>query len=179
MTVQKAQRKLKLYEALELRSEYDARMKTLKDCLPESRENRGWLRSVRDDEHRRPSPEFDLEKARENLKRLELKRRKLNEAIQQENFRHRVEHGGDSITLSEALEARKALNGEIGELHSQVVASAWERVIYKEGRDIVEENELSYGDSVQRLDQARLAFRALNRKLRAASFEVTVDFRDE
>jgi len=31
---------LYLYEALELRSEYDARIKTLKDCLPESKQNR-------------------------------------------------------------------------------------------------------------------------------------------
>ena len=33
-------RPLYLYEALELRSEYDARIKTLKDCLPESKQNR-------------------------------------------------------------------------------------------------------------------------------------------
>lgn len=172
-------RTLKLYEALELRAEYDARIKTLKDCLPESRENRGWLRSVRDDKHRRPSPDYDPAQARDDLKRLELKRRKLNTAIQQTNFRHEFDHGGDSITLSEALEARKALNEQIGELHSQVVTSAWQRVIYKEDRDIVEENEISYSDSVERLDRARLAFRDLNRKLRAASFEVTVDFHDE
>lgn len=81
--------------------------------------------------------------------------------------------------VSEALEARKALNDSIGELHSQVVAAAWQRVIYKEDRDIVEENEVSYGEGVERLEQARLAFRDLNRKLRAASFEATVDFRDE
>jgi len=31
---------LYLYEALELRSEYDARIKTLKDCLPESKQNK-------------------------------------------------------------------------------------------------------------------------------------------
>jgi hypothetical protein len=32
--------KLFLYEALELRAELDARIKTLKDCLPETRRNR-------------------------------------------------------------------------------------------------------------------------------------------
>lgn len=174
----RTERELKLYEALELRAEYDARIRTLKDCLPETRENRGWLRSMRDDGHRRPSAEFDLGEARQEVKRLELVRRKLNMAIQQANFRHQVEHGGDSITLSEALEARKALNEEIGELHDQVVKSAWQRVIYKEDRDIVEEPEMPYGESVERLDQARLAFRDLNRKLRAASFESTVDFHD-
>ena len=29
-------RNLQMYEALELRAEYDARIKTLKDCLPEA-----------------------------------------------------------------------------------------------------------------------------------------------
>jgi len=82
----------------------------------------------------RPSPDFDVGAAREELKRLELRRRKLNAAIQQANFQHRVEHAGDSLTLSEALDVRKGLNEAIGELHSQLVGSAWQRVIYKEDR---------------------------------------------
>jgi hypothetical protein len=179
MVASKGGRKLKLYEALELRAEFDARIKTLKDCLPEAKENRGWLRTMRDAEQRRPSPDFDLDTAREAVRRLELKRRKLNGAIQQANFHHQIDHGGETITLSEALETRKSLNEAIGELHSLVVEAAWQRVIYKEDRDIVEENEASYTDSVERLDQARLDFRELNRKLRAATFEVIVDFRDE
>ncbi len=52
-------------------------------------------------------------------------------------------------------------------------------MIYKEGRDIVEENEISYTDAVKNLDQGRLAFRELNRKLRLASFETLADFQDE
>jgi len=47
---------------------------------------------------------------------------------------------------------------------------------HKEGRDIVEENEISYLDAVKNLEQARLAFRELNRKLRLASFETSADF---
>ena len=42
--------KLYLYEALELRGEYDARIKTLKDCLPETRRNRGGFSFSREDE---------------------------------------------------------------------------------------------------------------------------------
>jgi hypothetical protein len=171
---------LKLFEALELRSEYDARLKTLKDCLPEAKRNRDWgLRSLRDDENRRPSPELDVAATRAEVRRLEVKRRKINTAIQQANFGHRVTVDGDSISLSEALEARKAINERIGELHAQVVSAAWQRVIYKEDRDIIEESELSYEECTRQLDDARLAFRELNRKLRTATFEVTVDFRDE
>jgi hypothetical protein len=68
---------------------------------------------------------------------------------------------------------------QIGELHTQVVKSAYERVIYKEGRDIVEENELSYSECMGNLEEARLAFRELNRKLRKASFETQIEFDDE
>ena len=82
-------------------------------------------------------------------------------------------------SANEALEARKAANDRIGELHTQVAGSAYQRVIYKEGRDIVEESEIPYGESVGNLEEARLAFRELNRKLRRASFEAVVDYQDE
>jgi len=173
-------RTLHLYEALELRAEYDARIKTLKDCLPETKQNRDRFSFGRDDEGiRRPSPDFDVASARKELRKLELKRRKLNSSIQQANFNHFIDIKGDSINLNEALETRKALNEQIGEFHNQVVTSSYQRVIYKEGRDIVEENEISYTDSVRDLEKARLAFRDLNRKLRLASFETLVDFQDE
>ncbi len=173
-------RRLFLYEALELRAEYDARIKTIKNCLPETRQNRDkYFLSREDDGRRRPSLEFDLEEARKQLRKLEVKRRKLNSAIQEANFKHRIDIAGDAINLNEALETRKGLNEQIGELHAQVVSSAYQRVIYKEGRDIVEENEMSYTESVKNLEEARLTFRKLNRRLRKASFETSVEFEDE
>ena len=173
-------RKLYLYEALELRAEYDTRIKTLKDCLPETRQNRDRFSFSReDDSRRRPGPDFDVADVRRELRKLEVKRRKLNSAIQQANFNSRIEFGAESINLNEALETRKGLNEQIGELHTQVVKSAYERIIYKEGRDIVEENELSYSECMSNLEEARLAFRKLNRILRKASFETQVEFDDE
>ena len=71
------------------------------------------------------------------------------------------------------------MNEQIGELHTQVVYSAYENVIYKDGRDIIEASEFSYTSSVDNLDRARLAFRELNRKLRKASFNTPVEFEDE
>jgi hypothetical protein len=173
-------RKLQLYEALELRGEYDARIKTLKDCLPETRQNRGRVLFSRDDEvMRRPSSDFDVSEARRKLRKLETKRRKLNSAIQETNFNYKIDFSAESINLSEALETRKELNERIGELHNQVVNSAYLKVIYKEGRDIVEESEIPYTECVDNLEEARLAFRELNRKLRLSSFKATVDFEDE
>jgi hypothetical protein len=172
--------KLLLFEALELRAEYDARIKTLKACLPESRSSRDRLSFGRSEEVRyRPSPDFDLIAVRDQLKKLEFKRRKLNSAIQEANFQHQITFDGEVLNLNEGLEIRKGLNEQLGELHAQVVESAYQRVIYKEDRDIVEENDLSYAESAVDLDGARRAFRALNRQLRATSFEVEVNFRDE
>jgi hypothetical protein len=172
--------KLFLFEALELRAEFDARLKTLKDCLPESKQSRSRLSfGVNEEGVRRPSPDFDIALARQSLRKMEFKRRKLNSAIQQANFNHFIEFEGDSINLNEALEVRKALNEQIGELHQQAVSSAYQRVIYKEGRDIVEENEVSYRECSEKLEQARVSFRNLNRLLRRSSFETTVDFQDE
>ncbi|MFO7461906.1 MAG: hypothetical protein R6X07_14915, partial [Desulfatiglandales bacterium] len=105
--------------------------------------------------------------------------RKLNAAIQETNYKQRVDLSGESMNLNEALEMRKGLNQKIGELHTQVVKSAYQTVIYKEGRDIVEENEVTYTDSVKNLEDARVAFRELNRQLRRASFEAVADFQDE
>jgi len=172
--------KLYLYEAIELRAEYDARIKTIKDCLPETRRSRSRLSFGRDDDsHLRPRADFDVAKARESLRTIEFKRRKLNSAIQKANFGHSMAFEGDSVNLNEALELRKALNERIGELHTQVTSAAYERVIYKEGRDIVQENEVSYADSVAQLEAARISFRTLNREIRKAAYAVVVDFNEE
>ena len=85
---------IRLYEALELRGEYDARIKTLRDCLPEARQNRDLFSRRDNDSSRRPAPGFNVSEARNQLRSLEFKRRKLNAAIQRANFEHRVEHGG-------------------------------------------------------------------------------------
>ena len=57
--------------------------------------------------------------------------------------------------------------------------AAYQRVIYKEDRDIVEDNERSYTECGTALEEARLSFRALNRAIRAAAFVVEVNFEDE
>ena len=71
------------------------------------------------------------------------------------------------------------MNERLGELHAQVVSSAYQKIIYKEGRDIVEQNDLPYNQSIKALEEVRLAFRDINRKLRSASFTKIVDFEDE
>ena len=59
-----------------------------------------------------------MAEVRRQLRKLEVKRRKLNSATQQANFNSRVDYRGESINLNEALEIRKSLNEQIGELHT-------------------------------------------------------------
>ena len=171
---------LYLYEALELRGEYDARIDTIKSCLKGSATGRrGSLWGGDDHAKRRPSPDFSVSDEHAALRTLEFKRRKLNSAIQKANFETAIVFDGQAINLLEALDVRKALNSQLAELRTQVVAAAYQTVIYKEDRDIVEESEVSYAESRDALDACRLAFRELNRKLRLASFETSVAFQDE
>lgn len=168
-----------LFEAIELRAEYDARIKTLKSLLPETRENRGRL-TFRDDEvRRRPVQSFDPSRAREELSALLARKRKLNEEIQRSNFDNRVSVRGEEMSLSQALEFRKSVNEEIGELTAAVSEAAYERIIHKEERDIVEVPERDYAGVRRALEEKRLLFRELNRKLRSAAYEITVRFKDE
>ena len=60
-----ARKTIRLYEALELRGEYDARIKTLRDCLTETRQNRDLFSHRDNDFSRRPAPEFSVSQARD------------------------------------------------------------------------------------------------------------------
>ena len=175
-----SQNNLYLYEALELRAEYDARAKTLKSMLPEAKENRDRFSFHRDDEVKyRPVAAFNVDAVRDELNALSIKSRKLNNAIQRANFDGRLTVGGEEQTLSEALEFRKSVNEKIGELSTQLANAAYERVVYKEERDIVEPPEVSYEQARRQLEEQRLLFRALNRALRVAAHVIVIEFKDE
>jgi hypothetical protein len=171
---------LHLYEALELRAEYNARLMTIKDCISGGETRHGRVALWRDDKNKsRPSPDFDAIREREALRGLEFKQRKLNSAIQKANYETQIEFDGQKINLLEALELRKGMKAQTDELKTQAVDAAYQTVIYKEGRDIVEASPISYSDARRQLDSARAAFRELCRKLRRASFETVVAFQDE
>ena len=173
-------KKLLIYEALELRSEYDAQIETLRKCLPESRNSsRASFLERGDGGTYRPADGVDPSELRREIRALEHKRHKLNAAIQAANFTNTVHLGGEEVTLAEALELRKAANTRVGELSSQLVRSAAVRIVHKEDRDIEEAPDVTFGDARRQLQEAREEFRRLNRALREASYRVAVDFTDE
>jgi hypothetical protein len=178
--VAKSDKRLLICDALELRSEYDARIETLRKCLPESRSSsRASFLERGDTGTYRPAPGVDPAELRREIRTLEHKRHKLNAAIQAANFTNTVAVGAEDVTLAEALELRKAANTRIGELGSQLVRSAAVRILHKEDRDIEEEPDVSFVDARRELQAAREEFRGLNRALLEASYRVSVDFADE
>ena len=169
-----------LYEALELRGEYQARIASLKALLPERRQGgRGGFLRLENNERREPADGFNSGEVRERLRMLEYKSRKLNTAIQQVNFSQQIEVAGETMSIAEALELRKSLNQELADLQKMLEQSAYRTVIYKEERNITEEPEENFTEVDRRLDERRGTFRQLNRALRRASFTVTVSYRDE
>lgn len=173
-------KELLLYEALELRSEYDAVVETLRKCLPESRAtSRQSYFDRADATAHRPADDADPRSLREEIRSLEHKRHRLNAAIQAANFTNTVSLDGEDVTLMEALELRKRANERVGEAGNQLVRSSYVRVTHKEDRDIEEAPEISFAEARRELNEARARFRRLNRALRDASFRVKVDFADE
>ena len=171
---------LYLFEAVELRSEYDARIKTLSYLLPENREREGFF-SRKNSEYdvEKPVQGFNIEEIRSEIKTLRVKRRKLNNEIQKTNFNYTIKVGEDTLTLAEALELRKQTNEDIKELANQLKEGAYVKVIYKEERDIVKKPKRNFTEVEKELEEKRILFRNINRALHRANHGCAVNFKDE
>lgn len=164
---------LPLYEAVELRSEMEARIKTMESLRPEQ-ESRGFFRE-RETEIQ-PAPGFDLAKIEAEIERLKAQRRRLNAAIQEANHRTTVKVDDRTLTLAEALELRKETNADIGRLASELRDAAWLRVIHKEERDVVRNSPRSFDFISQTLEERRLLFRRLITSIHDANHQTVVNF---
>src|SRR3990167_71993 len=130
-------RNLYLYEAIELRNEYDRHISMLHGLLGEPSGRRGLFND--DNEDREPATDFDLKDTEEMLKKLQTKRVKLNQEIQESNFGVKIDCEGENISIAEALVLRKNLIADLNAISARVGKSSYRRVIYKEGRDIYQE----------------------------------------
>lgn len=168
-----ARKKLMLYEALELRDEYTYRAKVLRSLMPENANsfNYGTTIEVIDG--------FDVKLCRETISNLEVKKRKLNNAIQNANFTAKVTIGGEEMSLYEALNDRKATIVKTQELEQLLPMSNYCVIEHKEDRDIKQRPKQDYKWCRDTMENRILHLRALNRAIRKASHEVEVDFFDE
>ena len=171
--------KLYLYEALELRSEYKSRIETLKQFLPENNLYNKNVYSRDDSNNKEPVDTLDIEDIEKSIDSFQKKRRKLNNAIQACNFNNEIKINNEKMSIAEALELRKSVNKKIGELSDKLKKSAYKKVIYKEDRNIEKKPNNDFHEVYKELEDNRLLFRELNRKIRKAGYKLKVDFEDE
>jgi hypothetical protein len=168
---------LYLYEAIELRNEYDRHVELLEGLLGESSKKRGLFND--DNEDKDPADDFDQKEIEDRLKKLQTKRVKLNQEIQKTNFEDQIEYEGKKISIAEALEVRKNLLGDIKALAARVEKSSYRRVIHKEGRDIVQEPRHRFSETYREYQDSLRRLRSLVSQVHAANHSETVNYKDE
>ena len=168
---------LYLYEAIELRNEYDRHVELLQDLLGESAKKRGIFSDYNDEKE--ASADFNQKEIEKRLKTLQTKRVKINQEIQKANFDTEVEFGGKKIRISEALEIRKNLLEDIKTAALRVEKSSYRRVIHKEGRDIVQEPRHKFTETYREYQDNLLQLRRLVDQIHAANHMAAVSFKDE
>ena len=168
---------LHLYEAIELRNEYDRHISLLQSLLGEYSRKRGLFKD--DDEDKEPTTDFDLKETEEKLKKLQTKRVKLNQEIQESNFGVKIDCEGENISIAEALVLRKNLIADLNAISARVGKSSYRRVIYKEGRDIYQEPRHKFDETYKEYKKCLHQLRRLVNQIHAVNHTATVKFKDE
>src|SRR3990172_6814882 len=166
---------LHLYEAIELRNEYDRHISLLQSLLGEYSRKRGLFKD--DDEE--PTTDFDLKETEEKLKKLQTKRVKLNQKIQETNYEIKIDCEGESISIAEALVLRKNLLSDINGISARVEKSSYRRVIHKEERDIYQEPRHKFDDTYKEYRKYLKQLRRLVNQVHAVNHTAIVKFKDE
>lgn len=166
-----------IYEAIELREEFDKHTKILESLIGEKSRKREFL--SREEDELQPTKDFDIKSIQEKLQKLQTKRVKLNQEIQLVNLNTKLNYEGGEITLSEALEIRKNLIKDIDVLSDKLNESAYVRIIHKEGRDIIKEPKQKFSDIYQIFEDLLKKLRKLNQEIHRKNHTETVNFKDE
>ncbi len=171
---------LYLFEAIELRSEYDHHVELLEGLLGESAKKRGrGMFNDDEDEDKEAAAGFNHNEIEKKLKKLQTKRIKLNQAIQRTNFNTEIDYEGKKIGLSEALELRKNLLEDIKAVALRVERSSFRRVIHKEGRDIIQEPRHKFAETYEEYQEELRQLRHLVTQIHATNHAIIVNFKDE
>jgi hypothetical protein len=170
---------LYLFEAIELRNEYDRHIKLLEELAESETSKRDRLFREDREEKKEPVAEFDVKALAEKLKKIQTKRVKLNQTIQVANFECQIEFSGEKISLAEALEVRKNLLSDLEAMRKRVYNSAFKTIIHKEERDIVHEPKQSFKKSYDEFQSSLTRLRQLINQIHVANHENVVKFKDE
>ena len=170
---------LYVFEAVELRNEYDRHIKLLEKVLEGEESQRERMFGRAEHEEKTPVAGFDPHEIEARLKKLQTKRVKLNQAIQISNFESQIEYQGEQVSLAEALELRKNLLADLTALNQRVQDSAYKRVIHKEERDIEHEPRHGFAQSYEEYLTKLRTLRLLITRIHRANHTNTVKFKDE
>lgn len=177
--MEKLKNDLYLFEALELRTAYDRKIVLLKSILGSSDGGRDIF-SIRSEADKKEfDDDFDLKKSEAELKGLETRRVKLNQAIQATNFTATLSFKDSTIPLAEALEVRKGLLNDIEALASKVKKSVFKEIVHKEERDIVHRPRYRFAETYREYGEKLEDLRTLNSTIHRLNHSVTVSFKDE
>lgn len=168
-----------LFEALELRAQYDRKITLLKSVLGSSESSRDIFSVRSEHDNKEFDDDFDLKKTEEELKSLETRRVKLNQAIQAVNFTETLLFKDSSIPLAEALEVRKGLLNDIEALTARVKKSVYKEIVHKEERDIVHRPRFRFSDTYREYGEKLEDLRTLSGSIHRLNHTVTVAFKDE
>ena len=169
---------LYLFEAIELRNEYDRHIKLLENLLEADDSKRDRFLSDKEEE-KEPVEEFNYQEIEQVLKNLQTKRVKLNQAVQVANFNHHVQFDGEKISIAEALEIRKSILSDLSAESKRVVNSAYKRIIHKEERDIIHEPKQMFKESYDQYIKSLQKLRNLIIQIHTINHEGIVSFKEE
>lgn len=173
---------LYLFEAVELRNEYDRHIKLIENLLGLEESQSKEMRFYRDTtgvEEKEPAAGFNPKELEEKLKKLQTKRIKLNQAIQMANFETEIDYNGEKISIAEALEIRKNLLADIKAIAQRITDSAYKRIIHKEERDIVHEPKHSFPKTYEDFQNNLTKLRQIINQTHMVNHQSTVNFKDE
>jgi hypothetical protein len=170
---------LYLFEAILLRNEYDRHIKLLEELLEDNKKIGDKFFSSRDEDEREPALDFNHKELNEELKKLKVKRVKLNQAIQAANFKFQIIYEGEKISIAEALEIRKNLLADIEAISQRVINSAYKRVIHKEERDIIHEPKHSFKQVYDSFQNSLKKIRNIVTQIHIVNFKSIVNFKEE
>lgn len=170
---------LYLFEAIELRNEYDRHIKLLEKLVEGEDSKSERLFHSNKEEEKEPVNDFKQKEIEEKLKKLHTKRVKLNQAIQVANFKYQINYNGEKISIAEALEIRKNLRTDVDVHYQRVINSAYKRIIHKEERDIVHEPKQSFTECYENYLKMLTHLKEIITQIHTINHESIVNYKDE
>lgn len=170
---------LHLFEAIELRNEYDRHIQLLLEILAAGEDSKKGHFYTDREEEKEPVEAFDSQEFEKLLKNLQTKRVKLNQAIQMANFNHHIDFEGEKVSLAEALEIRKSILADLSIASKRVADSAYRRILHKEERDIIHEPRQNFKEGYGQYLKSLHKLRELIIKIHAMNHQGTVVFKEE